>query len=282
MDPLVAAAILAASLLHASWHALVKSTGDRVISLAGMNVVSAGTALALLPFTSPLPALVYGLICASSLVHVGYKLALARLYDQADLGQAYPLARGFAPVMAAVLAYAALGEAPSASAVAGIVLICAGLMLLAFESGGRGASAAVLGIAASAGFAVALYSVVDAYGIRLAGDWFSFTVCLLIVDGGIFVAYALATRRGRALRVWRENSGRTLASGALGVVSFAVFMWALGRASVGAVAALRETSVLFAALIGAVALGERATWKRYAAALLVIAGIATIALGREP
>lgn len=281
MDPLVASAVLAASLLHASWHALVKSTGDRVIALAGMNVVSAGTALALLPITRPLPALVYAVICASALVHAGYKIALAQLYDRADLGRAYPLARGFVPVMAAMLAFVVLGESPAATAVAGILLICTGLMLLGYETDGRGAPVAVLAAAAGAGLAVAVYSVVDAYGIRLSGDWFSFTVWLFIIDGGLFVGYALATRGRKAPRAWRENAGRTLASGALGVISFAVFMWALGRAPVGAVTALRETSVLFAAIIGALVLGERATWKRYAAAVLVIAGVGIIALGRE-
>lgn len=281
MDPLVALAVLAASLLHASWHALVKSTGDRVIALAGMNVVSVATALLLLPFAKPLPAIVYGVICASSLLHAGYKIALAQLYDRADLGRAYPLARGFVPVMAAALAFVALGESPRAAAVAGILLVCLGLMLLASESFGRRASIGVLVAAGSAGLAVAAYSVVDAYGIRLAGDWFSFTVYLFIVDGSLFVGYALATRGGNAPRAWRAGFGRTLASGALGVISFGVFMWALGRAPVGAVTALRETSVLFAAIIGAVVLGERATWKRYGAAVLVMAGVGIIALGRE-
>ena len=281
MDPIVATAVLAASLLHASWHALVKSTGDRVIALAGMNVVSSAIALALLPFARPLPILVYGLIFASSLVHLGYKVALARLYDRADLGRAYPLARGFAPLMAAVLACVALGEFPTLAAAAGIALICGGLMLLAFESDGHGASPAILLAAGSAGIAVAVYSVIDAYGIRLAGDWFSFTVCLIVVDGGMFISYAIATRGASAPRFWRKNVGRTLASGLLGTLSFAVFMWALSRASVGMVAALRETSVLFAAIIGAVVLGERATTKRYAAALLVIAGVVIIAFARE-
>lgn len=280
MDSLVASAVLAASLLHASWHALVKSTGDRVIALAGMNLVSTATAVVLLPFIKPMPVLVYGVICASSLVHAGYKIALAKLYDRADLGQAYPLARGFAPVMAAVLAYTALGESPAALTIGGIVLICGGLMLLGYEGDGGGISPAVLAAAGGAGFAVAIYSVVDAYGIRLAGDWFSFTVWLFIVDGGLFVGYALATRGNVVLRTWRKNVGRTLASGALGVVSFAVFLWALARAPVGPVSALRETSVLFAAIIGAVVLGERATWKRHAAAPLVFAGVAMIALNR--
>lgn len=282
MDSLVASAVLAASLLHASWHAMVKSTGDRVVALAGMNVVSAGTALALLPFASPLPALAYGLICASALVHVGYKLALAGLYDRAELGQAYPLARGFTPPMAALIAFFALGESPGAPTVAGILLVCAGLLLLGCERGGRSVTPAVFGIAGTAGLAVATYSVLDAYGIRLAGDWFSFTVWLIIIDGSAFVGYALATRGRAATRFWRENPGRTLGSGVLGIISFAVFMWALGRASVGAVTALRETSVLFAAIIGAAALGERATWKRYAAAGLVMAGVGIIAFGRNP
>lgn len=281
MDSLVASALLAAALLHASWHALVKSTGDRVIALAGMNLVSVATALAFVPFTRPLPAFVYGLICASSLVHVGYKIALARLYDHADLGRAYPLARGFVPVMAALLAYLALGEIPDAATVAGIALLCIGLLLVGHEAGDRGAAPAPLLAAAGVGFAVAAYSVIDAYGIRLSGDWFSFTVWLIVVDGSMFVGYAVATRGKDAPRAWRENPGRTLASGVLGVVSFAVFMWALGRAPVGAVAALRETSVLFAAIIGAVVLGERATWMRYAAAVLVMAGVGVIALGRQ-
>ena len=127
---------------------------------------------------------------------------------------------------------------------------------------------------------MAVYSVVDAYGIRLAGDWFSFTIWLIIVDGGMFVGYALATRGREAVRAWRSTRARTLASGCLGILSFSVFMWALGRAPVGAVTALRETSVLFAAIIGTVALGERATWKRYAAAILVMVGVGIVALAR--
>lgn len=280
MDHLVAAAVLAASLLHATWHALVKSSGDRVAALAGMNLVSAATALGLLPFTKPLPAAAFWIIAGSVVLHVGYKLALVRLYNEADLGQAYPLARGLTPLMAAVLASFTIGETPSPSAIAGIGLVCGGLVLLAFEGPGRRLSLLTLGAAAGAGLAVAAYSVVDAYGVRMTGDWFSFTVWLVLIDGSAFVAYAIASRRARALRAWAAGWGRVIVSGFLGVVSFAVFMWALGRAPVGAVSALRETSVLFAALIGALVLGERATWIRYAAAAAVTAGVGVIALAR--
>ena len=280
MDALVAAAVLAASLLHASWHALVKSTADRVVALAGMNVVSTAAALALLPLTSPLPGIAFAIIAGSILLHGAYKLALAGVYVAADLGQAYPLARGMTPIMAATLAIAALGEYPRPLEWTGIGLVCAGLLLLSLEGGRGRLPLRTIGLAACAGLAVAAYSVVDAYGIRMTGDWFSFTVWLVALDGSAFVCYVLATRGRTAIRAWKEAPGRTLASGALGVVSFGVFMWALGRAPVGAVAALRETSVLFAAVIGAVALGERATLNRCIAAVAVMSGVGIIALAR--
>jgi drug/metabolite transporter (DMT)-like permease len=278
MDPLVVVAILGASLLHASWHALVKASGDRVVALAGMNLVSGCVAAALLPLGTLLPLPVFGIIAISVVLHVGYKLALASLYERADLGKAYPLARGLTPIMAALIGYIALGEIPGTQAATGIALICAGLVLLAFEGPGGRIALPSIAAAVVAGFAVAAYSVLDAYGVRLAGDWLSFTLWLVILDSGTFVAYAIATRRGRVLQAWKDAWGKTIISGALGIVSFGVFMWALGRAPVGQVSALRETSVLFAALIGALILGEHATWKRYAAAAAVTVGVGVIAL----
>jgi drug/metabolite transporter (DMT)-like permease len=280
MDPLVAAAVLAASLLHASWHALIKTSGDRVTALAGMNLVSGCAALALVPFAKPLPLAIYALIAVSVLLHASYKLALARLYRDADLSQAYPLARGVTPIMAAALAFAFVGEKPGAAIAAGIVCVCGGLALLAFERGGRRPAPAALLAAAVVGFTVAAYSVIDAYGIRRVNDWFSFTVWLVALDSGAFVLYAIATRGRAAFAAWRAQPGRVAASGLFGVASFGVFMWALGRAPVGAVSALRETSVIFAALIGTLLLREPTGWQRYAAAAAVTLGVAIIALTR--
>ena len=278
MDLLVAAAVLTASLLHASWHALVKSSGDQVTALAGMNLVSGAVALALIPFAKPLPLTVFALILGSVVLHAGYKLALARLYVYADLGQAYPLARGLTPIIATILAYLFIGETPGPAIALGVAVVCLGLVLLAFERGGRRLAPAALAAAALVGFTVAAYSVLDAYGIRLVNDWFSFTVWLVSIDSSAFVAYALATRGTSALAAWRGNPVRVAASGLFGVLSFGVFMWALGRAPVGAVSALRETSVIFAALIGTLFLHERADWRRFLAAATVMAGVGVIAL----
>ncbi|MCC7045996.1 MAG: EamA family transporter [Alphaproteobacteria bacterium] len=273
-------AILAAAMLHATWHALVKSSGDRVVALAGMNLVSGAVALGFLPFVAVPRPQVLAIIAGSVLLHVGYKIGLALLYHRADLGQAYPLARGMTPVMACLIALAVLGERPGAGVLAGVALISLGVLLLARERAGRGLHAATLAIAALTGLAVAAYSAVDAWGVRLNGDWLGFTAWLVVCDTATFLAYAFAARGRAVIGVWRAGPGRVLLSGLLGILSFGTFLWALGRAPVGGVAALRETSVIFAALIGTVILGERATWRRHAAALLVMLGAVTMGLWR--
>ena len=277
MEAGVAAAVLGASLLHAAWHALVKSSGDRVVALAGMNLVSGSLALALIPFVVLPPAPAMLVIAVSVVVHGAYKLALATLYSGAELSRAYPLARGITPLVAMGLAYALLGDRPRAVGLAGIVVISAGILGLLFERSAVRLSPLKLCAAAGSGIAVAAYSVIDAYGVRLTGDWLSFTAWLVACDSGAFVGYAIATRRRQALRIWRSSWSRTLVSGLLGSVSFGIFMWALGRAQVGAVAALRETSILFAALIGVALLKERMTPVRGVSAALVALGVAALA-----
>jgi drug/metabolite transporter (DMT)-like permease len=277
----VIAAVLVAALLHAAWHALVKASGERVAALAGMNLVSGAVALCFLPFVAVPRPHVLAIVAFSVLLHVGYKIALAQLYRRADLGQAYPLARGLTPAMATLLALAFLDERPGAGVLAGMALISLGVLVLARERADRPVDAATLGIAALTGFAVAAYSAVDAWGVRLSGDWLGFTAWLVACDTATFLAYAFATRGRAVLAAWRAGAGRVIVSGLLGVLSFGTFLWALAQAPVGGVAALRETSVIFAALIGTLALGERASWRRHAAAFLVMAGAAVMALGRR-
>lgn len=278
MDIAVASAVLLASLLHASWHALVKASADRLTALAGMNLVSGIVAACAVPFVAMPSPVVLLLIGGSVLLHVGYKIGLAQLYVRADLGQAYPLARGLTPVAATLLGIAVFGELPPLMTVIGIGLISAGLVALMFERAGRRITASTVGVAALTGLAVASYSVVDAYGVRLNGDWLSFTAWLILCDCATFLAYVVVTRGGPfVLTSWRRDRGSVLLSGCLGVLSFSVFIWALSRAPVGPVSALRETSVFFAAVLGVIALRETPSWTRCAAAIAVTAGIMTIA-----
>jgi drug/metabolite transporter (DMT)-like permease len=278
VDAPVAAAVLAAALLHASWQALVKSSGDGVVALAGMNLVSGTVALALLPFVR-LPTPAAALVIALSLaLHSGYKIALAQLYARSDLSVGYPVARGLTPIFATGLALLFLAETPRGATLAGVLAISAGIAGLVFERGLRTLSAASLLAALVVGLSVAAYSALDAYGVRINGDWIGFTAWLVVADSAVFLAYAIATRREKAFRQWREGWGRTLVSGALGLASYFVFMWALSRAQVGAVAALRETSIVFAAIVGTVVLKERMTPARAVSVLLVAGGAAAIAI----
>jgi drug/metabolite transporter (DMT)-like permease len=280
MDGFVALAVLAASLLHASWHALIKSSGDQLSSLAGMNLVAGVAALATLPFVRlPAPG-VFAIIAGSVLLHAGYKIALAGLYGKADLGQGYPLARGLTPIMATLLGLAALRELPGDVTLSGIALISLGVMALFVEKTPKRLTPAVLVPAVLVGSTVAAYSVIDAYGVRRHGDWIGFTAWLVALDCAAFFAYAWAVRGRRMVSVWRADRLKTFGSGFLGLTSFGVFMWALARAPVGAVSALRETSVIFAAILGAVFLGEAATWRRYAAAAIVMLGVVVVSVAR--
>lgn len=280
LDSLTISLMLAAALLHASWHALVKSASDGVGALAGMGVVATLVALCVLPFVPFPPAPVWPVIAGSVCLHFGYKLALARSYKFGDLGQAFPLARGFVPLFAALFAFVFVGEIPQGGQVAGIVGVSAGLMWLAADSIRGGIDRRIFIAALVAGLMVAGYAVVDAYGTRLTGNWLSFTAWLVFVDSGsFFLLIYLAQRRQLLTTLW-DNRIRTLATGVLGIASFGVFLWALSRSAVGSVAALRESSVLFAAIIGMVFHGERRSAHRLGAAALIVAGLMVITIAR--
>lgn len=271
-------ALLGAALLHAAWHALIKNSGDQLIGLAGMNMFSTSVALAVLPFASVPEGRVWLILALSVLLHNGYKIGLARLYRHAELSQAYPLARGFCPILATVIAFFVLGESPGAQQLFGIVLISGGILAMRLDEGGSRPGMTLLFTAFLTGLMVAAYTVLDAYGARISGDWLSFLVWLMFLDGLAFVGL-ISLLRGRTLwttvgREWRL----TLISGFLGVTAFSVFLWALSRGLTGGVSALRETSVLFASLIGIVIYKERYSNRKLAGILCITAGIITFAI----
>jgi drug/metabolite transporter (DMT)-like permease len=280
LDSLTIGLMLTAALLHASWHALVKSGTDQIAVLAGMGLVAALVAACALPFVATPSASVWLIIAGSVGLHLGYKLGLAKSYGLGDLGQAYPLARGLVPLFATVIAFLFLGQQPSTFQMAGILIVSLGLMWLAVHSIRGGVDQRIFIAAAIAGLAVAGYSTVDAYGTRIAGDWVSFTAWLVFVDSGsFFVLIYLIKRDALWTELWTWRA-RTLASGLFGVTSFSVFLWALSRSPVGPVSALREASVLFATLIGMTFYREPRSWHRIGAAATIVLGLIVIAAMR--
>lgn len=268
--------MLLAALLHAGWHSLVKAGADQTVTLAGMGLVASVAALAALPFVPLPPTMLWPVLAASVALHVGYKLCLARAYANGDLGEAFPLARGMVPLFATTLAVATLGQVPSLGQSLGIGLVSTGLLMVMLERQ-RQPNWLLWSAAAGAGLAVAGYSVLDAYGIRLFGTWLGFTAWLIVIDNMVFLTL---TRLQRGPMLWRQLAAtrwRVLASGALGLASFCVFLWALSRGPVGVVSALRETSMLFAIVLGVLLHRETLSVARVAGALLMVSGVAAIA-----
>jgi drug/metabolite transporter (DMT)-like permease len=241
-----------------------------------MGIVASVAAFAALPFVPVPPPAVWGVLALSVGLHVGYKLCLVRAYSHGDLGEAFPLARGVVPLFATAIALVSLGQIPTTGQAIGIGSVSAGLLLVMLERQ-REPNWRLWSAAAGAGLTVAGYSVLDAYGIRLFGTWVGFTAWLIVIDNAAFLALALL-QRGRVL--WRDlaaNRERIVASGLLGLASFCVFLWALSRGPVGAVSALRETSMLFAMALGVLLHGERLSPVRLAGGLMMMLGVAAIA-----
>jgi len=270
--------MLAAGVMHASWHGLVKSGADQVINLAGMGLVATVCAAVVLPFVPAPPVAVWPVLVASVILHNGYKVCLAWAYKRGDLVQAFPLARGAVPLFATAIGFVALGQVPSFRQLGGIALVSVGILLMSLESSRRAFNAPLFTATAGAGLAVASYSVLDAFGTRLYGDWLGFTAWLIVFDNLTYLGLSRAIRGPALWPNLLRLRVRILASGGLGVASFVVFLWALSRHAVGSVSAVRETSVLFAMLIGALVYHEPLSPWRAVSGILVVAGIVMIAV----
>jgi drug/metabolite transporter (DMT)-like permease len=272
-------AVLGAGLLHASWNAMLKSApgGDPMLDTASVVAGSSVCALLLLPFVGvPAPA-AWAFIAASSAVHFAYYITLAHAYRTGDLSFAYPLMRGTAPLLVTALGIVFLHELPTAHVTAGIVLICAGIVSIAFVRHDRHPPAAAAWAFANAGI-IAVYTLIDGGGARASGNPLAYVTWLIFLEGLPFLAW-IAWRRGRpAIAYLSRGWRRGMLGGACSLAAYGIVLFAMTRAPVAAVAALRETSVLFAALIGAVWLKERLGPMRLAGAASVVLGVAALKL----
>jgi len=287
LSPGVTFAVLGAALLHASWNALIKAGRDPLLDTA---LVALGGSIVALPLTLLVQAperAAWPYIAATVVVHVGYYSALAAAYRLGDLSHAYPIMRGVAPLFVALASGFWFAEPLSASAWAGVLLICGGVLSLAFvgRRKGRGAGAAAgkdagattLWALFSAGV-IAVYTVIDATGVRASGGAERYLVWLFVFLGLPFGLTVLATKRGALLAHARRYWWVGIAGSVLSGLSYGIALWAMMRAPVALIAALRETSVIFAALIGAWLLKEGHLKARLAGAAAVLAGLIALKL----
>jgi drug/metabolite transporter (DMT)-like permease len=267
-------AVLFAALLHAGWNAVLKLGLDRFSAILFLALVQGGIALVLLPFFAAPARAAWPWVLAGSALHSGYKLVLIRAYSHGDLSQIYPLARGTAPLIVALVGATVLGETLSGLRLAAMLSIAAGIMLMAGKDRNSECltKAAMVYALITACF-TASYTLADGIGARIAEIASGFTLWMFVIDGLFMLVFALATRgRGSVtalLPAWRGG----LAAGAMSLGSYWIAIWAFTRAPLALVASLRETSILFALLIAAFLLKERVGPLRWTAAALIVAGI---------
>ena len=262
--------LLFAALLHASWNAIVKASGDKMYAVIGVTGSAALIALILLPFTPQPAAASVPYLAASFVLQVVYTVLVAKTYQLSDMSQTYPLMRGTAPLLVAAISTVYPGDHLSSTAWLGIGVIC--LAILAMACNGRANSRVGVMLALLNACFIAGYTLVDGTGVRLSGTALGYTLWTFLLNGSCLLCWAMVTRRQPASRYLRQHWKRGLIGGAGTLGSYGLALWAMTQAPLAIVAALRETSILFGALIAFTLLKEQVVALRIVAACGIAAG----------
>ncbi|MFL9876893.1 DMT family transporter [Herbaspirillum rhizosphaerae] len=278
MSLAVIALVLCAALLHASWNALLKSSGDRLASLTLMTIGAGIAAIPLVVFT-PLPhADAWFYIILSAILHTGYNLFLIRAYRIGDFGQSYPIARGSSPLLVSIGAAIFAGEQMNSYTWIGVGLVSIGIISLAHLKDRRNLSGPIA--AFTTGAFIAAYTVTDGIGARLAGNSISYSGWLFVLDSFPLALIFMWMHRRLPMATERKQNRLSLAGGVMSLLAYGIVIWAVTLAPMGTISALRETSVLFAALIGAIFLGEKLTMRRIFACIVITVGAIVLGMHR--
>jgi drug/metabolite transporter (DMT)-like permease len=266
---------LFAAALHATWNALLRGGADRLWSMTVMCLAVAIASAVIAVFLAPPAKASWPYAVFSAGLHVGYNLFLVRSYQSGDLGQTYPIARGSSPLMITIAASVFAGERIGMGALLGIILVSGGIISLAFK--GRRLVVPGLPYALGTGCFIAAYSVTDGVGVRLSGAPMAYTVWMCALWGVLMPSVYIGLRGAKSLMTIRPGFIAALFGGWVSLLAYGIVIYAMAGASMGAVSALRETSVLFAALIGYFFLGEQLTVRKMLACAVIAIG--TIIIG---
>jgi drug/metabolite transporter (DMT)-like permease len=272
----VFAVIILAALLHASWNAIVKAAPNKLLTTIMVATAAAGISVALIPFlTEPSPSS-FPYAVASALLQIIYFLLLARTYHVADMSQVYPLMRGTAPLIVAIVSTFQMDDALSPFAWIGLTAICLGIFIIALGSSlkdRRGMRLALLNALVIAG-----YTLIDGLGVRKSAAPAAYTLWVFLLTGAPLALWAISARRSTFVpyvgRHWRLG----IAGGIGTTASYGLALWAMTVAPIAVVAALRETSILFATLIAGFVLREPIGPRRVISACIIAGGAAILRL----
>ena len=281
-------AVLFGAVLHAGWNALVKSSGDKELDTALVHFLGSMVALPPLLLVGLPPNAAMPFIAASLVIHIAYYVTLAGAYKHGDLGLTYPIMRGSAPLLVALGSSLVLGESLSALAWTGVLGVTVGVAMVGLSHPGEALHhRRALRFALANAVVIAAYTFVDGKGVRLTvaqgASALSYVLLLFVLDGFPYPVMVVLKRDAagrRAILAYAKKRWPLAAlGGAASIGSYAIALWAMTRAPVAAVSALRETSVLFATLLGAWLLKERLGAQRLAGAGVIVAGVMALRFG---
>ncbi|MFD7621269.1 EamA family transporter [Streptomyces sp. NPDC059802] len=275
----VPAAVLSAAVLHALWNAMAHRITDKLVGFTLINLAYTGCAAVMVCFTPVPEAGAWPFILVSAALEVLSQLFLLRAYQLGDFGQMYPMARGTAPLLVAVASVTVLNKPLAATEMAGVLVVSAGLAGLAFADGWpRRAQLPALAAAVATGVVIAGYTVVDGTGVHRSQTVIGYIAWLFLCQGPVLPLLALA-RRGRPLFAQlKPVRGIGLTGGAISLLAYGLVIWAQAHGDLATVAALRETSILIAALIATLLFRERFGRLRLTAGAVVLTGITVLEL----
>ncbi|MBB3237231.1 EamA family transporter [Phyllobacterium endophyticum] len=273
MTPLVLGCVMCAAVMHACWNAVLRGGRDPLWSMTLMMMtitVVAGITLVFVPLPNPAS---WPYVIASAIIHIGYNLSLVRTYRSGDLGQTYPVSRGSSPVLVALAAAFFAQEKLDMVSCFGVALVSGGILSLAFQ--GRKMRKDFLPAALTTGVLIGAYTVVDGIGVRLSGNSVSYTASMFFL-WSITMPVIFFILRRRPPTYTRSQTVMAMTGGVVSLFAYGIVIWAMQYDAMGVVSALRETSVLFAALLGKFFLKETLTIRRMASCFAIAIGAACL------
>jgi drug/metabolite transporter (DMT)-like permease len=274
MTPIVLGCVMCAAIMHAGWNAVLRDGGDRLWSMTLMMIaVTCITAVTLVFIPWP-NAASWPYVVASAIIHTGYNFSLVRTYRSGDLGQTYPVSRGSSPVLVTLGAAIFAHEAIHSLSAIGIVLVSGGILSLAVQ--GKSVRSDFLLPAVITGVLIGGYTVVDGIGVRLSGNSIAYATCMFLLWSVTMPAIYFGMR-GKRPAYTKAQTTIALMGGVVSILAYGIVIWAMQYGAMGVISALRETSVVYAAIIGRLFLRERLTLRRVASCFAIAAGAACLA-----
>ena len=279
----VVGAVLFAALLHASWNALIKSGRDKALDTALIHILGCGVGVVLVAMFGLPRREAWPWLAASMTIHIGYYITLVGAYRHGELGFTYPIMRGTAPLLVALLSGQLIGEHLSLAAWLGVAGISGGVLLIGLTRSHvhGGSRRHALGYALANAAIIAAYTLVDGLGVRASGNALQYVALLFMLDGLPYFMIVMWQRRAAfadSVAFMKQRWPLALVGSSASLGAYGIALWAMTQAPVASVAALRETSVLFATLIGVLMLKERFRLQRLLGAGAVVVGVMALRL----